>query len=354
VRGKWIVAVVIGFAAAAPAMAGEPPVEIQSGDTLWDISGQIWGKSPEWPKLWAQNPHVHNPHWVWPGDELFLRATETPPEALVNEVRLPVERLTPPEPPKPVEPVAEPAKAKEEPAKAAKAELPPPPEPRIKFREGSVQDYVSNAPVKRVGVVEARAVKGLYAEGEDLAVALASGANPAPGTYLTVFDDSRLLRHPITDVPYGYHVRILGHVKVLDVKDGKARVLVVKSYDDIQLGRGVMAFRKPVTEVTPKILRKNVEGVVVAGGRAIELHTNQDAVFIDRGKTDGLEPGVLLDVPYPDNPPRRAQGKVVDTDRPNARMVVVSTQDRSATLYIVDDRVAVAAGQKVVTSTVSP
>src|SRR5262249_47509948 len=46
---------------------------VRRGDTLWDISGRYYGNPYNWPRLWAYNPQVQNPHWIYPGDQLRLR-----------------------------------------------------------------------------------------------------------------------------------------------------------------------------------------------------------------------------------------------------------------------------------------
>jgi hypothetical protein len=69
-------------AEAAPEMAAASPVElqpdaplryvVQRGDTLWGISQKFLKDSWQWPELWYANPKVHNPHLIYPGDELYL------------------------------------------------------------------------------------------------------------------------------------------------------------------------------------------------------------------------------------------------------------------------------------------
>ncbi|OQW53478.1 MAG: hypothetical protein A4S09_07715 [Proteobacteria bacterium SG_bin7] len=41
--------------------------KIQSGDTLWDISRTLFGDPFFWPKVWAVNEDITNPHFVRPG-----------------------------------------------------------------------------------------------------------------------------------------------------------------------------------------------------------------------------------------------------------------------------------------------
>jgi len=45
---------------------------VQSGDTLWDISGTYLNDPYLWPKLWSWNEHVTNAHWIFPGDRIRL------------------------------------------------------------------------------------------------------------------------------------------------------------------------------------------------------------------------------------------------------------------------------------------
>ncbi|TVR03040.1 MAG: LysM domain-containing protein [Deltaproteobacteria bacterium] len=51
----------------------DTPVHVAGqGDTLWGLSELYFGNSQMWPQLWAWNPHVTNPHWIYPGDVIFL------------------------------------------------------------------------------------------------------------------------------------------------------------------------------------------------------------------------------------------------------------------------------------------
>ena len=45
---------------------------VQRGDTLWDISESFLVEPWRWPEIWQTNPQVHNPHLIFPGDELSL------------------------------------------------------------------------------------------------------------------------------------------------------------------------------------------------------------------------------------------------------------------------------------------
>jgi len=56
---------------------------IQEKDTLWDISKVLFGDPSYWPKLWAVNPSLTNPHLISPGGNLgFIYGTEGSPPSL--------------------------------------------------------------------------------------------------------------------------------------------------------------------------------------------------------------------------------------------------------------------------------
>jgi hypothetical protein len=57
---------------------------VEQGDTLYDLAGRYFGDTQEWPRLWSYNPHVTNPHWIYPGDIIYLRPLDpstAPPRA---------------------------------------------------------------------------------------------------------------------------------------------------------------------------------------------------------------------------------------------------------------------------------
>ena len=45
---------------------------VKDGDTFWDLAFEFTGDPFEWPFLWEGNPHIKNPHLIYPGDQLLI------------------------------------------------------------------------------------------------------------------------------------------------------------------------------------------------------------------------------------------------------------------------------------------
>ncbi len=45
---------------------------VKKGETLWDLAKKYFGDHWVWPRLWSWNPHITNPHWLFPGTRVWL------------------------------------------------------------------------------------------------------------------------------------------------------------------------------------------------------------------------------------------------------------------------------------------
>lgn len=61
----------ITFALGLAALAASAYI-VKEGDTLWDISDEYLNNPFAWPDLWENNKHIQDPHWIYPGDSIYL------------------------------------------------------------------------------------------------------------------------------------------------------------------------------------------------------------------------------------------------------------------------------------------
>ncbi len=77
---------------------GEAPEEyfVEDGDSLYDISEQLLSDGGYWPKLWALNPDIKNPHFIFPNMKLrfYPGNDDTPPylQVVGEEDVIPIEK----------------------------------------------------------------------------------------------------------------------------------------------------------------------------------------------------------------------------------------------------------------------
>ncbi|MFW7382080.1 MAG: LysM peptidoglycan-binding domain-containing protein [Oligoflexus sp.] len=78
--------------------SGEAPEEyrVRMGDTLFDICDQLIDEPGYWPKLWALNPYIRNPHFIYPGMTLrfYPGDKDNPPflQVVMEDDLIPIDR----------------------------------------------------------------------------------------------------------------------------------------------------------------------------------------------------------------------------------------------------------------------
>ena len=291
--------------------------EVRRGDTLWEISDAYLGTPWVWPSVWTSNEEIQNPHRIYPGDKLFVSATE-------------MRRLSP-----------------EEAARMLAGDGQAP----AAFDDGTGSGTVMPktyrvSHIEAVGFVSTEALRGAAAivdttvdrvwlgDHDHVIIGVGEGETQV-GDRFDIFRTTNTVDDPETGVPVGYAIMTLGWLEVKEVHPESSIAMIRVSRNEIQRGDRLLPKTLPGAEI-PIGAKPEVDGrVVYTWLDRIETGGN-DVVYLNRGEHAGLQVGSPLEV-------YRAIGTGVDDaqeqikqlpDHVIARMLVVATTGETATAVV--------------------
>jgi hypothetical protein len=270
-RGNADALGVVSFDESGAGVSGKEFHVVRRGDTLWEICSAELKNPWLWPRVWSYNPHLQNPHWIYPGDQLRLM---------------------------PAGSVARQSRALGDQAGGAgrfvnRRQLVPP--DTIFLRDvGYIDD-----PDKEVWgqVIGARKEQQLLTDGNVVYMILRPGAELKLGQLMTVFVE---VREPKSvdgaRMPPGSLVAFKGTVQI-DQWNPETRIArgnLTESLDIIERGAKIGPVGRRFYVVPPEKSDVDVEGRVLTSLYPHVLLGREQVVFIDRGANDGLRAGNRL------------------------------------------------------------
>jgi LysM repeat protein len=301
--------------------------EVKRGDTLWEISDAYLGTPWVWPSVWKSNEEIQNPHRIYPGDKLFVSATE-------------MRRLSP-----------------EEAARmlAGSGQAPAALDDGMGTATTMPKTY-RVADIEAVGFVATEALRGASAiidstvdrvwlgDHDSVIIGLGEGETQV-GDRFDIFRTTNIVDDPETGVPVGHATLALGWLEVKEVHPESSIGIIRVSRNEIRRGDRVLPRSVAGAEI-PIAAKPEVGGrVVYTWADRIEMGGN-DVVYLNRGESNGLQVGSPLEV-------YRAIGTAVDDaqqqmkqlpDHIIARMLVVATTGETATAVVIHAKTEVEVG----------
>jgi hypothetical protein len=231
---------------------------VRRGDTLWAICDMYFHNPYQWPRIWSYNPQLQNPHWIYPGDQIRLRAggpTAASSTTTGHDNMFERHRTVAPD--------------------------------TVFLRdEGYVEDdgkenwgQITGAPEERI----------FLADNDEVYMHLVKDHDVKIGEELTVF-------RPMRSLGRGQVVQIQGTVRI-DAWDDKSRVArgrIVETLDTIERGARIGPVGRRFDVVPP--VRNEVDSTtqVVASVKLHAFFGQNQVVFIEKGADDGLKVGNRL------------------------------------------------------------
>jgi hypothetical protein len=278
------------FQISVPAAAQPQTHTVQKGDTLWDICKYYYGDEELWPKLWQMNPFITNPHLLKPGDVITL--LEDVPMKKKPTIQ------TKPTPPKEV--VREFAYG----------------ETGIDvsgFTEVKSIGFLSTQKVEPWGwILSGEAERVVVAEGDIIYVSIKRERDIKPGSQFTIYKESRLVKHPLSEKPSGYVISFLGRVSIIErVKElnaeGDKKVAadpetviykgeIIESYKAARVGDPIFSYDPISPCVEPMPMERELTTNVVAAKYLREIAGQFTVVYLPYGYNDGVRRGNLFEI----------------------------------------------------------
>ena len=228
---------------------------VRRGDTLWDICDHYFRNPYQWPRIWAFNPQIQNPHWIFPGDLVRLRngevaATPTAGSQLIDRRRQ------------------------------------VPPDTVFLRNQGFIEDDNTNNWGEITGSPEE---KMILTDLDSVYLRIASNHDLKVGQELTIF-------RPVRSVANGRLIEIQGTARVdqWNPNTRVARAKITEALNAIERGARVGPVARRFEVVPPTRNDKDVTAKVLTSVQPHGLFGQNQIVFIDQGDEAGLKPGNRL------------------------------------------------------------
>jgi len=330
-----------------PDMGAPPEIYvIQAGDTLWDICEKFLGNPWYWPKLWALNQYIENPHLIYPGNEIrFYGGSAIAPPALdivgadEKESDLLAEAPGVEEPQEKPEP-------REVPKEGSKEEEPEDEKIAIKLKN---LFFISEKELTTAGkITHSGEPKENLAAGDRVYLKFKKGHKVSVGSRFHVIE-------PIKKVPdpnkifgnLGMLVKRKAIIEVLAIHKNTIEGMITDNHNLVQRDDRLVPYQSTVRLLIPHLSNRNVEGRIVEAHNQQFLISNQDFVFLNLGKYHGMDDGTQLMVV------RRGDGVFQGDDRhlPDVvvgRLIIVEARNKTSTAYVTSLRDSLEIGDRVV------
>ncbi|MBJ6723290.1 LysM peptidoglycan-binding domain-containing protein [Geomesophilobacter sediminis] len=283
-------------AARAVAADREPVVyTVVPGDTLWGLSERFFNDPHYWPNLWAANPDIANPHFIYPGQQLRFYENR-------------VEIVPAPAPPAPTA-TAEKQSAVPTPPPEA---LPEQPAKGKDFRTSGGEGYLLERDLHPAGFILSTHQNRQIVGEDDIVytdIGRVNGANV--GDRYTIYTKLGAVSHPVTNVILGYKVIPLGDLQLSEVEEKASKAIITRSYQEITAGAYLMPYRDRRVVVPLKAADRDLVGYIVETQTGNQALAVGDVVFLDLGRSHGIKRGNLLYIVRDVAPDQRyAQAKI--------------------------------------------
>jgi LysM repeat protein len=306
---------------------------VVTGDTLWDLSQTYLGTPWYWPKVWSYNPHIANPHWIYPGNQVrfFPAGDEGPSRVEVEDDDNGEEAVSPSAELDP-DTFHPDQKAQTSVLVTGKIGYTPPKQTGGWVRR---QGFLSSREMDQVGTLTESPEQQLFLSPPDkVYLTFKHPQNAKIGDHYLIFRTDRDIYNPRTGRWAGYFTRILGTLKVLGVENKRVIGQLDRTWEEIERGNLVGPFGEPYLErLVPRPNDRKAAGYILSSIDPMMVLGQDHYVLVDLGSAEGVQVGNTFTV-IRQNDPSLLASMVDNSENTDRRL----PRERIATCLAVDVR----------------
>jgi len=306
---------------------------VGEGDTLYDLSGVYLRDVYEWPRLWSYNPHITNPHYIYPGDIIYLRPGEDQAQVAPT-------------------PAVEQRVIKRSRSRAQVFHL-------------AVGGYIATEEEGYIGrIVASPKQANLLAEDDQVWIGFGENAytdeerddlrerdivpTKSPeekekvGTvYAIVRNQGSIVDPDDDDKVIGYKYMLLGALRVTELSDQFLHTAtIVQSWQEIQRGDFLIPYDAQLKEVSPVKSDRNLSATIVDTVNPRNALGEFHYVIVDQGEEQGVKVGHRFFV-YQKNEGLKPLDKNIDEQVPYSyvgQVFIIDVKENHSTAIVADSR----------------
>lgn len=279
--------------------------EIVPRDTLWDISNHFYGDPWLWPKIWALNPYVKDPHWIFPENNLKIELSGAYKTIFWEET--------------------------------GTGDLPPvilfDPTFRYDIQNNRV-DMITPEKLEESGeIVDEFDNKILLGEEDTVFFEMSKKENVQVGDIFTVYRTRKKIKHPTNKTKIGYLIDLVAEIKTIETHVLKSGRIVytgklIDSTAEVEMGDYVIPMSRHQSTITLKESSLDLTGNILEDVYGNSILGDHDIVFIDLGIKHGVKPGHSFSVYRKSKKPKRLPPYHI------GNVIVIKAMDNNATCLV--------------------
>lgn len=300
---------------------------VQKGDTLWDLSRKFSDTPWQWPEMWQENDQIANPHRIYPGERIRLyrrRGAEGYGETGDG--------------------TSDADKGLED-----KPEL-----TQLLHYEYAAIDrvgFIRKEPVLSHGTIfKVEGQKEMISTGDLIYIRPRPNFALSPGDWYTIYRTLKPIKDRKTNEFIGIQHYFSGAVEIMIKRPEFVLGRVVAAYRPIKVGDLLMPYMRRIPRVSMNPSPPGLEGRIIESEEHQGIFGESTIAFIDKGRSAGVEPGQLYWIfkqeKYRINPADKAE--VTLTPVVLGELLVLHTENTTATVMITDSRRAIQAGARII------